>query len=226
MKATDRRKVTMGMSALEFSLARPDPSPGYTGAVNRLDVLVNRAGQLVVEQHQGLQAVHAASTRKSELRRALNRAQLGHIALAGKIAAREVPELAAKFVLPRQQSTYLAFRTLARGMVAEAQAQKELLVKHGLAESVPDSAMQALDQFDEAMVQGTEGRRAHVGASAELSHVADEIVEVVKLLDRFNRYRFANDANTLAAWESASNVVTPTHPAATPAPGGEVRPAA
>jgi hypothetical protein len=102
----------------------------------------------------------------------------------------------------------------------------ELLVKHGLAESVLDSATQALDQFDEAMVQGTEGRRAHVGASAELAEVADEIVEVVKLLDRFNRYRFANDANMLAGWESASNVVTPTHPAATPAPGGEVRPAA
>jgi hypothetical protein len=226
MNAKSSRKVTMGMSALEFSLAHPDASPGYTAAVTRLGELVNRAEQLVVEQHQGLQAVHAASTRKSELRRALNRAQLGHIALAGRIAAREAPELASKFVLPRQQSTYLAFRTLARGMLAEARAQKELLVKHGLAESVLDSLTQALDQFDEAMVQGTEGRRAHVGASAEMANVADEIVEVVKLIDRFNRFRFANDANTLAGWESASNVVTPTHPAATPAPGGEVRPAA
>lgn len=226
MNAKSSRKVDMGMRAQEFSLAHPDASPGYTAAVTRLGELVNRAEQLVVEQHQGLQAVHAASTRKSELRRALKRAQLGHIALAGRIAAREVPELASKFVLPRQHSTYLAFRTLARGMVAEAQAQKELLVKHGLAESVLDSITQALDQFDEAMVQGTEGRRAHVGASAEMANVADEIVEVVKLIDRFNRYRFANDANMLAGWESASNVVTPTHPAATPAPGGEVRPAA
>jgi hypothetical protein len=62
----------------------------------------------------------------------------------------------------------------------------------------------------------------------------------VRLLDRFNRYRFANDANMLAGWESASNVVVPVHSAGnaqpapeTPAPpspaptsGSEVRPAA
>jgi hypothetical protein len=225
MNAKSSRKVEMGMRTQEFSLAHPDASPGYTAAVTRLGELVSRAEDLVLEQYDGLQAVHAATKRKRELRRNLRRAQLGHIALAGKIAAREVPELGAKFVLPRERTTYLAFRTLARGMVAEAQAQKELLVKHGLADAVLDSVAQALEQFDEAIVQGTEGRRAHVGASAELKHVADEIVEVVKLIDRFNRYRFANDANTLAGWESASNVIVPGR-SPTPAPGGEVRPAA
>ena len=87
------------------------------------------------------------------------------------------------------------------------------------------------------MEEGTQGRRTHVGASAELGALADEVVQVVKLLDGLNRFRFAKDAESLAAWGSASNVLATPHPAAVvkpvpqgpegPAPaGGEVRPAA
>ena len=66
------------------------------------------------------------------------------------MAAREVPELAQKLVMRfRDIATLLAFRTAARGMAAEAQNQKEVLVKHGLVESVLDNLTQALDQFDE-----------------------------------------------------------------------------
>jgi hypothetical protein len=55
-------------------------------------------------------------------------------------------------------------------------------------------------------------------------------------MDGLNRYRFMNDAELLAAWESASNVLAaarnggpkaePTAPEGPPATGGEVRPAA
>lgn len=60
------------------------------------------------------------------------------------------------------------------------------------------------------------------------------MVQVVRVMDGLNQYRFTSDAESLAAWESASNVAGPTRGAAstkpvpsdTPAPGGEVRPAA
>ena len=117
--------------------------------------------------------------------------------------------------------------------MAEAQNQKELLVKHGLADTVLDSLVQSLDQFDQAVEQGTEGRRAHVGASAELDAVADEIVQIVKVMNGLNRFRFASNAESLASWESASNTFGPVHPAAdkpaspdSPPAGGDVRPAA
>ena len=110
-------------------------------------------------------------------------------------------------------------------------------MRHGLADQVLDNLLQALDQFDAAVEQGVEGRQAHVGASAELRAVADEVVQVVRVMDGLNQYRFMNDAELLAAWESASNVAGPhasSKPATddTPAPGnqpaagGEVRPAA
>jgi hypothetical protein len=79
--------------------------------------------------------------------------------------------------------------------------------------------------------QGTNGRRTHVGASAELDTVAEELVQVVRLMDGLNRYRFANDSDALAEWESASNTFGPPRsagakPTVPPPAGGEVRPAA
>ena len=62
--------------------------------------------------------------------------------------------------------------------------------------------------------------------------MADEILQVVRVMDGLNRLRFSNDPELLAAWESASNVVaTPKNGTPKPAPGdppptgGEIRPA-
>ncbi|MDZ4862981.1 MAG: hypothetical protein SGJ01_05990 [Gemmatimonadota bacterium] len=78
------------------------------------------------------------------------------------------------------------------------------------------------------VVQGLAGRSAQVGARVELEVVVQEMMEVVKVLDGRNRFRFQNAAELLAAWESASNVVTPnagTADGPTPAPA-QVKPAA
>jgi hypothetical protein len=66
--------------------------------------------------------------------------------------------------------------------------------------------------------RGTDGRRAHVGAQAELDAIADEVVQVVRLMDGLNRFRFANDPESLAAWDSASNTFGP------PRSGGKAAP--
>jgi hypothetical protein len=231
MKAKIRRKLEMGRRALEFGRAHPDTSPGYTAALTRLEERLGRADTLAGQQRQGMLEVRAATARKHELRRTMTVGHLDHLVSVARVAARELPELSQKFVLTRTQQPYLAFRTTARGMAAEAMADKELLVRHGLVDTVLEDLGQALDEFDAAVEQGTVGRRAHVGASAELATVADEVVQIVKVMDGLNRVRFASEPEQLVAWESASNVVaTPrAAPAApevpSPAPG-EVRPAA
>ena len=66
-----------------------------------------------------------------------------------------------------------------------------------------------------------------MGASAELKAVADEVVQVVNVMDGLNRYRFMNDAELLAAWESASNVLAAPrsrHEATRPTPDPVPRP--
>ncbi len=222
----------MGRRALDFSRAHPDSSPGYTASVTRLEERLARAEQLATQQREGILDVRGATVRKRDLRRTLKRAHLAHLAQVAKVAAREEPELAQKFVLRPGTAPYLAFRTAARAMAAEAESRKELLVKHGLAETVLESLTQMLQLFDAAIERGAEARRQHVGASAELDTVADEIVQIVNSMDGLNRFRFEAQGELMAAWESVSNVIAgrpgPGKPAEEPPPsaGGEVRPAA
>ena len=232
MNAKTRRKIEMGSHALEFSRAHPDESAGYAASLSRLEDRLTRAEQVAEQQREGILHVRAATVRKRDLRRTIKRTHLDHLASVAQVAARDVPELAQMFTLPREANPYLAFRTAARGLAAEAESRKELLVKHGLTDTVLTGLTQALNEFDAAVDQGAEGRSAHVGASAELDTVANEVVQVVNVMSGHNRLRFAHDSELLASWESVSNVLaTPRgdgKPAtgATPPAGGEVRPAA
>jgi hypothetical protein len=226
MKATIRRTIEMSNRVLNFSRAHPDPSPGYSAALARLEKSLAETDVLAARQRDGINAVRSATTQKRALRRKMRRTQLVHLARVAESAAAEAPDLVQKFRLTREAVPYLAFRTAARGMSAEAQGQKELLVKHGLLDSVLQSLSQTLDQFDQAVEQGTDGRRAHVGASAELETLAEELVQVVRLMDGLNRYRFAEDPNSLAEWESASNTFGPPRSGGQTPSGGEIKPAA
>ena len=119
-------------------------------------------------------------------------------------------------------------------MATEAQTHREVLVKHGLSESVLEQFVQMLDQFDVAVALGHDGRASHIGATRELKRVAAEIVQTVRVMDGRNRQRYQNDGKLLGAWLSVSMVLrVPRGTSDTaPVPGeggtgpGEVRPAA
>lgn len=233
MNARTRTKLDMGDRALNFIRAHPDASPGYAAALTDLEQRLTKAQELARAQQEGINQRRAANARKNALRRQMSRAQLRHLARVAKIAAKDTPDLAGKLVLKTSRPTYRAFRAVAGSMVAEAQTQKELLVKHGLADTVLDSLVQSLDQFDKAVTEGTDALRTHVSASAELDVLANEVVDRVEVMDTLNRTRFADDAATLAEWETVSNIIGPAHPATDkpspatpPSSGGEVRPAA
>jgi hypothetical protein len=224
----------MGQRVLEFSRQHPDPSAGYAAATARLQERLARADQLARQQLDGRSEVYAATARKAELRRMMLRAHLDHLASVAQVAAIEDPDLVQKLDFPADATTYLAFRAAASGMAAEAESRKDLLLKHGLSEDVLNGLKTSLDEFETAVEQGSAGRLARVGATAELVTVADEVVQVVKVMNGLVRLKFANQTEVLAAWESASNVVAApkpedkpaTSPAPTPPTGGEVRPAA
>ena len=232
MRAKSRRKLEMGRQVLEFFRQHPVTSPGFANAIARLQDRMNRADQLAQQQVDGRSEVHAATARKADLRRLMLKAHLDHLSSVAQIAAVEDPEVLQKFVFPPDATTYLAFRAAASAMAAEAESRKELLLRHGLSEEVLTGLKVSLDQFETAVEQGAAGRQSRVGATAELVTVAEEVVQVVKVMNGMVRITFANQTELLAAWESASNVVaTPKsedpEPGTTPPPtGGEVRPAA
>jgi len=228
MKAATRRTIEMATRVLNFCRAHPDPSPGYAAALARLEKTLAQVEVVAGRQRDGINAARSATARKRELRRKMRRTQLVHLARVAESTVSEVPEMAQKFVLVPEAIPYLAFRTAARGMSAEAQNQKELLVRHGLLDSVLQSLAQSLDQFDQAVEQGSNARRAHVGASAELDALAEELIQIVRLMDGSNRYRFSTAPESLAEWESARNTVGPARSTTTqpPQPSGEIKPAA
>jgi hypothetical protein len=228
----------MGQRVLEFMRQHPAQTPGLVAATARLQERLSRARQLAQQQLDGSAEMRVATGRKRDLRRLMTRAHLDHLARVAEVASEEEPELLQKFVFPPDATTYLAFRAAASGMAAEAEARKELLVKHGYSEEALTGLKTALDQFETALEQGAAGRLSRVAATAELVTVAEEIVQVVKVMNGLILLRFVNQPEVLAAWESATNVVTISRPedkpvsGETPGPGlgpvggGEVRPAA
>jgi hypothetical protein len=233
MNAQSRRKIEMGTRALEFSRAHPDSEPGTAAVVARLEQFLARANETAATQRDGIIHVRAASGRKEELRRAMLEVPIAHLAEVGRAAAREEHELGKTFRFKPGASTFLAFRTAARGMAAAAEANREVLLKHGLSQSVLEQFGQMLDQLDEAVALGNDGRTAHVGATRELRAVSSEIVRTVRVMDGRNRQRFAEDGQLLGSWISASAVLGRPRAGAdavVPEGGkpadGEVRPAA
>jgi hypothetical protein len=226
----------MGTRVVEFGRLHPDTSPAFAAAVARLQERLDRAERLAHQQMDGVSAVRVATARKVELRRLIKRTHLHHLTSVADVASVDEPELGRKFVFPRDTFTYRGFQTAASGMAAEAQSRKDLLLKHGLAEEVLSGLQVALDQFETAVEQGAASRLGHVGATAELNRVAEEVVQIVKVMSGLIRVRFAGQPELLAAWESASNVVAAPKPEEKPdsgttppsggTPPGEVRPAA
>jgi hypothetical protein len=235
MNAESRRKIEMGNSALKFTGAHPDTDPGAAPAVAKLGQLVERADELAAAQRDGMIHVRAAAARKVELRREMLAVPIAHLAQVGAVAAREDHELGKTFRFKPGASTFLAFRTAARGMASAAEAHKETLAKHGLVPSVLEELGRMLDEFDAAVALGSDGRVAHLGATRELKAVAQEIVRTVRVMDGRNRLRFADDGELLGSWLGASRVLRGRRagteggaaaPEGTLPAGGEVRPAA
>jgi hypothetical protein len=237
MDAKSRRKLGMGENAAGFSRTHPDESPGYQAVLSGVEERLARAKVVAADQRSGLLGVHANATRKRELRRTMREAHLAHIAQVAKAARGEAPEVTQKFRFRPGTSTHAAFQTTARAFLTEAETHRELLVRHGLVESVLMELRQSLDQFDAAMVSGAEAKAAHVRASAELRLLANEVVQGVRVLDGFNRVRFRGSPEVLAAWRSVTSTMEPSRGGKTepqgglgsggaPQDGGEVRPAA
>src|SRR2546430_11137936 len=118
------------------------------------------------------------------------------------------------FEVTPYQDSQQALLTMARGMLEKATAHKDVLVKRGMAEQLPDDLAQTLGEFEQTIEATRAAKREHIGASADLEAVAAEVAEQVRVLDGLVRYRFGDDAELMGAWASARNVLGPFKPKA------------
>jgi hypothetical protein len=76
-------------------------------------------------------------------------------------------------------------------------------------------------EFEATIVQAFNAPRDHIGASAELLFVSNELVELVRMVDGLNRHRFRNEPEVLAEWQAASRVRAFTPRGEEPVKGSE-----
>lgn len=241
MNGDVRRTYEMVGRCVNFSDAQPDPDAGQTVSAERLKVVKAQMQQLAAAQRAGQIDVHIGAVEKRRIRREMLAGPIAHLSEVGVLARRDHPDLVSRFRYKPGGSTYVAVRTAAHSMQAEAETHKDVLAKYGLSEGVLEVFGQLLDQFDAAIKLGTDGRAAHTGATKQLQALALEAGQIVRAMDARNRYRFKNDQHVLGAWVSASTLASrgstvgsadgsgPTPPAgegSTPDAGGDVRPAA
>ena len=125
----------------------------------------------------------------------------------------------------------------ARTLLDKGVAQRELLLQHGLGETLLDDLRQAVNELDASEEETVASMQRHILARSELRRLSVQVMQLIGILDGINRYRFAREPQLLAAWDRAKHVVggsqvegsasTPELPPASTGPGaGEVKPAA
>lgn len=167
-----------------------------------------------------------------ELRLELHSQLLPHLIRVGEAAARDRPELAK--LLPSSSVTYKTYLTAATAMLQLAETQRDLLVSKGLTGSALEDLGRMVTEFEAATELTRAARVQHIGARTDLDVVTGELLEIVRVLDGINRYRFGKDPEALAQWSAAKHVPgmpagrtapSPRPEAASPKPG-DVAPAA
>jgi hypothetical protein len=224
MERRTRSEVAMGTGAKDFSVTHPMESAGYKAAVAGLGNALAEAGMLEIQQREGIIMERSGGAVRRELMERMREVHLPHLAHSARRAEREEPDLTRQFRFKPTSDSIGGRRAAAGSMLEAAQSHQDVLVRHGMDESVLNDLVQALAEFDAATERCIAGRAAHVGASARLRAVGQEIVGLVRVIDGLNRVRFKNDESLLAQWISMSTVrAAPKGSSAEPAPvsGGD-----
>ena len=230
------RRLEMAVRVRDFSDAHPSADPSFVTVLGRLKESIDRIVELSGQQVGGFLSKHSSSLRRRDIRRRLRDGLLRHLVTVAEDASAEKPELGAKFELPAHNLSHVRFQTVARKMLEQGEAERELLVKHGLSDKLLADLAAAVAEFDASVGETNSGRQDHILAGAELSTVSDEVLQLVGMMDGLNRYRFQKEPQMLVAWEAARHVVSGpqavkeevpvTAPVTPSAQAGEVKPAA
>ncbi len=196
----------MGTRVYEFLIAFPDPNPGFQQATVALGERLVRAVALANQQRKGKVSRRVTSGQRKALLRQLRTAELRTLEGVARAAFKDEPDIIRRFRVPAHNAAQLDFLTDARAVLAEAEAVKEVLLRYGLPETLLAELDAGLEEYDLLVTEANAGWRAHVGASADLEAVADEIMTIVRHLDALNRYRYRDNPEQLAAWLSARNI--------------------
>ena len=154
-------------------------------------------------------------------RRQAQRGYLRVIIKAGQAAAKTVPALESLFRAIAPDLSNRGFLTEARALLATAVEHAEAIAPHGATPELVAAATALVEQCSTALEAAVSARSRRVEATAGLKEATADVMDLVIRLDAFNRHRYIDDPEQLAAWVSAKNVLGPGRRQNGSAPGGE-----
>ena len=208
-----RQKFGTGERALEFMLAHPFGTEQEERVTLSLKEALAAGTELLAQVLVGEAGAKAAAAARRESMRAITRELLRPLARVAVVATAEEPALARLHRAPSVKHSLQDFRVAAEGMLEGATTHREVLLRHGLPPTLVDDLAAALATFDAQTQQAHAGRRAHIGARAELDALGSRVMALLQQLDGMNTYRLRHDPERAAAWQSARKVPWRSAPA-------------
>jgi hypothetical protein len=229
MQVHIRRKLGMATSLRNYAQARvTGATQGYVEALAQLTERLAHAETVAQQSIAGQRAVSGAVATRKQLEAKVTDS-LALLAGLAQSASHEEPNLSAGISRPDKSSSIQSFLTRGRVAAAMAVDHRELLQRMGMPDTFPEELSRLLDQYEASENEKRASRTSHVGATAELAAVTDEVMMIVRQMDALIRFRFRDDAEALAAFESARNVAWPSNDgesSGAPPESGSVKPAA
>ena len=224
-----RRRSEMAVRVRDFCRVHPSADGNYTLVLGQVEEKITRMQELARQEEGGIATSRASVARRRQLRRRLHHELLRHLVTVADVAAGELPGLSENSNCRR-----VTRATRRSGLTLASSWSRDRRTKTCCRSTDWQTSCWMTSRapwMSSTRRWWSRTRRAGTMWAPARKLTSDDILQLVAMLDGLNRYRFAGNAELLAAWESAKNVVTGPRPAEEPpveAPKaeGDVRPAA
>ena len=191
----------------DFGGAHTDKFPSVSfggGLFIRMGAVVARLVELGATQVSSSGASRSSTTTKSVAGHSLA-ATLDAINLAANAMAVDSPGLEDKFRRPRHK-TDQAVLAAARAFLSDAEPLKEEFIKYGMSPTFLEDLRAQIQEVEQSVSERHGHKQAGVSATAGVSEVIQEGLDLRTQLDAVVRITLRDDKGLLAAWESAKHI--------------------
>lgn len=211
MNSVINRTYEMFVRVQTFTAERAASFPAESlggETVAELKRVVEMLTEAATTQTSGLSSVQRATAERMAAREAL-RESMQALSRTARAMGLDTPGLETKFRLPRSGSDPALLQT-ARAFAVDAVPLKDKFLSLAMPASFIEDFKEDIADLERAMGQQNTGRGAHVSATVSVESAAERGMNAVRKLDAIVRNMFHNDPATLAAWESARHIESPT----------------
>jgi hypothetical protein len=211
MNSVINRTHDMFLRVDAFVSERPTAFPPNTlggETVAELRGVIRALTGTITAQTTGLTDAQRATAERLAASEAL-RENMKAVARTARVMALDMPGLENKFRLPRSGSVP-ALLQAARAYAADALPLKAGFIRHEHPETFIEELETQIAALERAMGDQNTKRDAHISATASVETLIERGVNAVRRLDAIVRNKFRDDSATLAAWESARHVESPS----------------